>query len=57
MKRVVKPGGWLLIAEIDSDKPNEAQGNQKIWHHLKVMSTINEELHTVKHGRNLNYLK
>lgn len=35
MKRVVKPEGWLLIAEIVSDKLNEAQENQKMWHHFK----------------------
>ncbi len=35
MKRVVKPGGWLLIAEIVSDGLNEAQENQKMWHHFK----------------------
>lgn len=35
MKRVVKPGGWLLIAEIVSDGLNEAQENQKMLHHFK----------------------
>lgn len=35
MKRVVKPGGWLLIAEIVSDGLNEAQENQKMYHHFK----------------------
>lgn len=35
MKRVVKPEGWLLIAEIVSDGLNEAQENQKMWHHFK----------------------
>lgn len=35
MKRVVKRGGWLLIAEIVSDRLNEAQENQKMLHHLK----------------------
>lgn len=35
MKRVVKPDGWILIAEIVSDKLNEAQENQKMWHHFK----------------------
>ena len=35
MKRVVKPGGWLLIAEIVSDGLNEAQENQKMWHHFR----------------------
>jgi len=35
MKRVVKPEGWLLIGEIVSDGLNEAQENQKMWHHFK----------------------
>ena len=35
MKRVVKPEGWILIAEIVSDQLNEAQENQKMWHHFK----------------------
>ena len=35
MKRVVKPEGWLLIAEIVSDGLNEAQENQKMWHHFR----------------------
>ena len=35
MKRVVKSGGYLLIAEIVSDKLNEAQENQKMFHHFK----------------------
>ena len=35
MKRVVKMGGWLVIAEIVSDGLNEAQENQKMWHHFK----------------------
>ncbi len=35
MKRVVKQGGWLLIAEIVSDGLNDAQENQKTLHHLK----------------------
>jgi ubiquinone/menaquinone biosynthesis C-methylase UbiE len=35
MKRVVKAGGWLLIAEIVSDGLNEAQENQKMLHHFK----------------------
>lgn len=35
MKRVVKRGGSLLIAEIVSDGLNEAQENQKMLHHLK----------------------
>ncbi len=35
MKRVVKPEGWIVIAEIVSDGLNEAQENQKMWHHFK----------------------
>lgn len=35
MKRVVKDNGWLVIAEIVSDRLNEAQENQKMWHHFK----------------------
>jgi len=35
MKRVVKNDGWLIIAEIVSDGLNEAQENQKMWHHFK----------------------
>jgi ubiquinone/menaquinone biosynthesis C-methylase UbiE len=35
MKRVVKKDGFLLIAEIVSDGLNEAQENQKMWHHFK----------------------
>jgi len=35
MKRVVKSEGWLLIAEIVSDGLNEAQENQKMWHHFR----------------------
>ncbi len=35
MKRVVKAGGWLVIAELVSDGLNEAQENQKMLHHFK----------------------
>lgn len=35
MKRVVKSGGWLVIAEIVSDGLNEAQENQKMLHHFR----------------------
>ena len=35
MKRVVKPDGFLVIAEIVSDGLNEAQENQKMLHHMK----------------------
>lgn len=35
MKRVVRFDGWLVIAEIVSDKLNEAQENQKMLHHFR----------------------
>lgn len=35
MKRVVKGGGWLVMAEIVSDGLTEAQKNQKMLHHFK----------------------
>ena len=35
MKRVLKSGGWLVIAEIVSDELNQAQENQKMLHHFK----------------------
>lgn len=35
IKRVLKPGGWLIIDENTSDGLNEAQENQKILHHFK----------------------
>lgn len=37
MKRVVKPEGFLVIAEIVSDGLNEAQENQKMLHHMKSL--------------------
>jgi ubiquinone/menaquinone biosynthesis C-methylase UbiE len=33
MKRVTKAGGWIMISEIISDGLNEAQENQKLYHH------------------------
>jgi len=33
MKRVTKPGGWIVISEIISDGLNPAQENQKLYHH------------------------
>lgn len=33
MKRVTKAGGWIIISEIISDGLNEAQENQKLYHH------------------------
>ncbi|MDX9882791.1 MAG: methyltransferase domain-containing protein [Prolixibacteraceae bacterium] len=38
MKRVVKPGGWLIVNEIVSEVQNEAQENQKMLHHLKSLT-------------------
>jgi 2-polyprenyl-3-methyl-5-hydroxy-6-metoxy-1,4-benzoquinol methylase len=35
MKRVIKPEGFLIIAEIVSDGLNQAQENQKMFHHFK----------------------
>lgn len=33
MKRVTKEGGWIVISEIISNGLNEAQENQKLYHH------------------------
>jgi ubiquinone/menaquinone biosynthesis C-methylase UbiE len=38
MKRVLKPGGYILIAELVSDNLNPAQENQKFYHHIKSFS-------------------
>jgi len=35
MKRVVKPGGWLIINEVVSEVQNEAQETHKMLHHLR----------------------
>lgn len=35
MKRVIRQEGFLIIAEIVSDGLNEAQENQKMFHHFK----------------------
>ncbi len=35
IKRVLKPGGWLIIDENIADGLNEAQENQKMLHHFK----------------------
>jgi len=38
MKRVVKPGGWIVISEHVSDNLSPAQENQKFYHHLKSLA-------------------
>ncbi len=35
MKRVLKPDGFLILAEMFSDNLNNAEENQKIYHHAK----------------------
>ncbi len=35
MKRVAKPGGWMVINEHINDTLTPAQENQKFYHHLK----------------------
>jgi hypothetical protein len=35
MKRVVKPGGYLVISEMFSDNLNPAQEVQKLFHHTR----------------------
>lgn len=35
MKRVVKPGGWLLVIELFSDDQNQAQEVHKQMHHFR----------------------
>ena len=35
MKRVLKPDGFLILAEMFSDNLNNAEENQKIYHHTK----------------------
>lgn len=35
MKRVVKPGGWIIINELISDNLNPAQEVHKMYHHFK----------------------
>jgi len=36
MKRVLKPGGYLVINEMYSDGLTESQNSQKMYHHLRV---------------------
>ncbi|WP_319499962.1 class I SAM-dependent methyltransferase [uncultured Draconibacterium sp.] len=47
MKRVVKPGGWLIVNELFSDNLNPAQEVHKSMHHFK--STI-DRLNGVCHN-------
>lgn len=35
MKRVVKPGGWIIVNELISDGLNDAQQVHKMLHHLR----------------------
>lgn len=35
MKRVVKPGGWIILNELISDNLNPAQEVHKLYHHFK----------------------
>lgn len=35
LKRVVKPGGWIIINELFSDNLNPAQEVHKMFHHLR----------------------
>jgi len=35
MKRVVKPGGWIIVNELISDGLNPAQQVHKMLHHLR----------------------
>jgi ubiquinone/menaquinone biosynthesis C-methylase UbiE len=46
MKRVVKPGGWLLINEISNGELSPAQENQRMLHHFK---SFVDRLHGIAH--------
>jgi ubiquinone/menaquinone biosynthesis C-methylase UbiE len=46
MKRVVKPGGWLLINEISDGELSPAQENQRMLHHFK---SFVDRLHGITH--------
>ena len=35
IKRVVKPGGWIIVNELFSDNLNEAQEVHKMYHHFR----------------------
>lgn len=35
MRRVVKSGGWIIVAELFSDNLNPAQQNHKMYHHFR----------------------
>lgn len=35
IKRVLKPGGWLIVAELFSNNLNPAQNVHKMYHHFK----------------------
>jgi ubiquinone/menaquinone biosynthesis C-methylase UbiE len=52
MKRVTKKGGWILINEIISDGLNEAQENQKLYHHHRsYVDRINGISHRETYSR------
>ncbi|WP_430974513.1 class I SAM-dependent methyltransferase [Sunxiuqinia rutila] len=46
MKRVVKPGGWIIINEVSDGDLTEAQENQKMLHHFK---SFVDRLHGIPH--------
>ncbi len=46
MRRVLKPGGWVIINEISDGDLNEAQENQKMLHHFK---SFVDRLHGISH--------
>lgn len=46
MKRVVKPGGWIIVNELVSDDLNDAQQVHKMLHHLRSqIDRISGEVH------------
>ncbi|MGQ7869831.1 class I SAM-dependent methyltransferase [Sunxiuqinia sp. sy24] len=46
MKRVLKPGGWIIINEVANGDLTEAQENQKMLHHFK---SFVDRLHGISH--------
>ena len=46
IKRVLKPGGWIVVNEISDGDLNEAQENQKMLHHFK---SFVDRLHGISH--------
>ncbi len=46
MKRVVKPGGWIIVNELASDDLNAAQQVHKMLHHLRSkIDRMTNEVH------------